>query len=130
MGGKRPDQYQIDPGEAGSTDYKFLEPDEGIKTAEKHELASNDRAEEGAHGLIPVTHQNPVAAQLRERNARGGGRGDEKAGGKGKGTVGATRKKELPSLREKGAKARSSKHSGQAKARTPKSKGKKSNRGG
>lgn len=129
MGGKRPDQYQIDPGEAGSTDYKFLEPDEGIKTAEKHELASIAKADEGNRGLIPVTHQNPAAAQLRERNARGA-REDKKGGGTGKGTAGKSTRRTLPSSGGKGTKARSSKHSSQAKARTAKSKGKRSNRGG
>ncbi|MFN2398651.1 MAG: hypothetical protein ABR543_08470 [Gemmatimonadaceae bacterium] len=129
MGGKRPDQYQIDPGEAGSTDYKFLEPDEGIKTAEKHELASNVKADEADHGLIPVTHQNPVAAMLRERKGRGG-RENQKGNGKGKAAVGKATKSTSPSSRGKGTKAGSSKHSGQAKARTAKSKGKRSNRGG
>jgi hypothetical protein len=67
MGGKRPDQHNIDPAEAGSTDYKWRH--EGRSQGEK--LAEEDKRhlQENPHDqpMIPREEVNPELRNLRER---------------------------------------------------------------
>ncbi|HEU4631503.1 MAG TPA: hypothetical protein VFS08_17245 [Gemmatimonadaceae bacterium] len=87
MGGKRPDQYQIDPGEAGATDYKDRRTSLNIGEQEKEKFAQ-ERAEE-RESLIPRHEDNPALAEMKARTAqrqhdqaveRGESEGDEGAG--------------------------------------------------
>ena len=63
MGGKRPDQYQIDPRDSRTTDNKFLENDEHIRSEDKEKLQSNPKDQP----MIPDVGVNPALRELRER---------------------------------------------------------------
>ena len=48
MGGKRPDQYQIAPDEAGATDYKTLPNEPQDAVADDQKLSRTMEAKDGA----------------------------------------------------------------------------------
>ena len=71
MGGKRPDQHSIDPGESGSTDKKWSREgrhgDEHIADEQKRELKTNPHDQP----LLPEERVNPALREVRERKQHG-----------------------------------------------------------
>jgi hypothetical protein len=68
MGGKRPDQYAIDPGEANATDYKSRR-DEKIHEEDKTKVAQSN-VEATRESFIPKGADNPALADLKARRER------------------------------------------------------------
>jgi hypothetical protein len=67
MGGKRPDQYAIDPGEANATDHKERIEDQSIRNEDKQKVSQTHKHDK--QSMIPKSGTNPALADIQNRRA-------------------------------------------------------------
>ncbi len=79
MGGKRPDQYRIAPGEGTRTDYKWTVDADQVDL--ENEEASKNRARARGRQRIPPKVPNPLAEQVRAAEREREGHIPDKEGG-------------------------------------------------
>jgi hypothetical protein len=68
MGGKRPDQYAIDPAEAGAADASDRKDDK--QRADDRSRVAQSRVESTRESFIPKGAENPALADLKARRER------------------------------------------------------------
>jgi len=68
MGGKRPDQYAIDPAEAGAADATDRKDDK--QRADDRSRVAESRVEATRESFIPKGADNPALADLKARRER------------------------------------------------------------